>query len=129
MSTKQVSVLIIESQPLMRSALRATLQAEGFNVVESTWDDQLIQAATKLRPDLILLSVGMPSTDEMDSISSLRQALPSTGIVALVTGEFSGQDQMVLKHGAHIVLVKSVSISTLVNTIKQALKKILHLEE
>jgi DNA-binding NarL/FixJ family response regulator len=130
MSIEHSSVLIIENQPLMRSALRTTLQAEGFSVVESAWDNEVIQAAAKLNPDLILFSVGMPGTeDELEAISSLRHALPLASIVALVTGEFSGQEQMALNHGAHIVLVKSVSSSTLVNTIKKELNKTQHLEE
>ena len=123
MFTKQVSILIVESQPLMRAALTNTLSAEGFTVFESVWNSQTMRTASKLRPDLVLLSVGTSSWDDLKSISSLRERIPSTLIVALSTGEFPGQEQAALEQDAHLVIKKSVSRSTLLNALNQLLKK------
>lgn len=123
MFTKPVSILIVESQPLMRAALTNTLSAEGFTVFESVWNSQTMRTASKLRPDLVLLSVGTSSWDDLKSISSLRERLPSALIVALITGEFPGQEQEALDQGAHLVVKKTVSRSTLLVTLDKLLKK------
>lgn len=123
MFTKPVSILIVESQPLMRAALTNTLSAEGFTVFESVWNSQTMRTASKLRPDLVMLSVGTSSWDDLKSISSLRERLPSALIVALITGEFPGQEQEVLDQGAHLVVKKTVSRSTLLVTLDKLLKK------
>jgi len=123
MFTEPVSILIVESQPLMRAALTNTLSAEGFTVFESVWNSQTMRTASKLRPDLVLLSVGTSSWDDLKSISSLRERLPSALIVALITGEFPGQEQEALDQGAHLVVKKTVSRSTLLVTLDKLLKK------
>ena len=123
MFTKPVSILIVESQPLMRAALTNTLSAEGFTVFESVWNSQTMRTASKLRPDLVMLSVGTSSWDDLKSISSLRERLPSALIVALITREFPGQEQEVLDQGAHLVVKKTVSRSTLLVTLDKLLKK------
>lgn len=123
MFTKPVSILIVESQPLMRAALINTLSDEGFTVFGSVWNSQTMRTASKLRPDLVLLSVGTSSWDDLKSISSLRERLPSALIVALITGEFPGQEQEALDQGAHLVIKKSISRSTLLDTLNKLLKK------
>jgi DNA-binding NarL/FixJ family response regulator len=123
MSTEPSCILIIEDQPLMRNALRVTLQAAGFGVVESCWDDQILETTCHLTPDLILFSVGTPATNNLQAISLLRKKIPNTSIVAFITGEFPGQEQSALDHGAHLVIQKATSRSALVNTIKKLIKK------
>lgn len=123
MSGEIASILIIESQPLMRNALRVTLLAEGFGVVESLCDDQMVEAVSKLTPDLILYSVGAPDSDNLEAISLLRKNLLSTSIVAFITGEFPGQEQAALDHGAHLVVKKAISSSALVNALKKLVTK------
>ena len=123
MSTEPVSIMIVESQPLMRSALSTALAAEGFKVAESVWNSQTMRTASKLRPDLVLLSVGASSCDDLKSISPLRESLPSALIVALITGEFPGQGQEALDQGAHLVVKKTLSRSALMDTLNKLLKK------
>lgn len=82
-----------------------------------------MRTASRLRPDLVLLSVGTSSWDDLVSISHLREKLPSTIILALITGEFPGQEQEALEQGANMVIQKTASRSTLLNTINMLLKK------
>jgi len=124
MITEQVSIMIVESQPLMRTALSTALSAEGMTVLaEIANSREVVQAASKLTPNLILFSVNNPSLTDLEQISILRKQLPSTSIVALVTGEFRGQFQSALDYGAHLVLTKSTPRSELLNAIKGILQK------
>jgi DNA-binding NarL/FixJ family response regulator len=120
MFTKPASILIIEGQALMHNALNMTLLVEDFGMTETIWDSQKIDVAAHLFPDLILFLVG-PSLGDLEAISSLRKLLPAVSIVAFITGEFPGQEQAVLKHGAHLVVKKAILRTTLVHVIKKML--------
>jgi len=120
MNTKSVSVIIIESQYVMLAALSTALSAEGMTILAELTDSRrAMDSAQKLNPDLILFSVRYHSPDDLQRLSALRQALPSILILALITGEFRGQEQMALNHGAHRVVTKSAPRSELLNVIKR----------
>ena len=107
----------------MRAALTTTLSAEGFDVFGSSWNSQTMRTAAKLRPYVILLSVGTSSWDDFKTISSLREQLPSTLVVALITGEIAGHEQAALDEGAHLVINKTASRSVLLNTLHNLIQK------
>jgi len=120
---QKISIVIVESQHLMLAALSTAISADGMKVIAEVIDSrETLQIASKLTPDLILFSVNVPSLADLNRIMVLRQELPSTLIVALVTGEFRGQFQSALDYGAHMVLSKSTPRSELLS----ALKKVSH---
>ena len=84
---------------------------------------QALQIASKLSPDLILFSVGSPSLEDLERISALRREVPQCLILALVTGEFSGQEQAALDYGAHMVLTRVAPRWELLNAIKRLSQK------
>lgn len=118
MNSETISVVVVENQPLMLTALSSALTSAGMNVLaevrELKFASQFIQG---LRPDVILLSVGDPSLDEFFIITTLRKELPSASILVLITGEFRGQDLAVLEYGAHMVLKKSLPRPELLDAI------------
>jgi DNA-binding NarL/FixJ family response regulator len=119
MFTKPASILIIESQSLTNNALNMTLLTEDCGITESSWEDQKIEAAVHLFPDLILFLVG--TSNDLEAISSLRKLLPGISIVAFTSGEFHGQEQAAMDHGAHLVVKKAIPRTALVHVIKKML--------
>jgi DNA-binding NarL/FixJ family response regulator len=123
MLTEHISLMIVESQPLMRTALSTAFSAEGMTVLTEIADSRdALQTASRLTPDLLLFSVKDPSLNDLARISVLRQELPNTSIVALVTGEFYGQVQSALDYGAHLALTKSTPRHELLNAVKTMLQ-------
>lgn len=126
MTTQPVSVVVIESQPLLLAALSAALLAEGMTVLAQVTDSgKTLQTAKKLKPDLILFSVNSAVPDELHAISTLRQELPRITIVALVTGEARGQAQAALGYGAHCVLSKAASRAELASALQELSQKVI----
>lgn len=124
MITEPVSIMIVESQPLMRTALSKALSVEGITILaEVAESTKAVHTAKKLTPDLILFSISHPSLDDLQRISTLRQELPATSILALVTGEFRGQEQAALDYGAQMVLTRVTPRSELLHVIKRMLQK------
>jgi DNA-binding NarL/FixJ family response regulator len=58
------TVLIVDDHPGFRSAARALLEAEGFEVVGEAADGESgLAAAERLRPGLVLLDIQLPDLD------------------------------------------------------------------
>src|SRR3954467_13747690 len=59
--------LIVAHHAGFRSAARALLEADGFSVIgESATGGEGLAAAERLRPDLVLLDVGLPDGGGME---------------------------------------------------------------
>jgi DNA-binding NarL/FixJ family response regulator len=111
--------MIVEHQPMMRTALSTTLASAGMNVLDEVSNGkQALQLASKLTPNLILYSVQVPSLEDLECITNLRKQVPNVRILALVTGEFSGQENAALDHGAHRVLTKTAHRIEILNTVR-----------
>ena len=124
MIPEPISLVIVESQPLMLTALSTAFSAEGMTILaEISKNRDVLQIAVKLNPDLILFSLGQPGKEDLERISALRQKLPTASIVALISGEICGQSQAALDYGAHLAVSKAVSRSDLLSAIQGMLQK------
>lgn len=108
MMTTNASVVIIESQPLMRAALSTALSEEGITVLtEIAHDWDVLTSFSNTAPDMILFSCDISEQDKFEALSSLRKAFPQTTLVALVNGESKDQVLRALDYGAHLVVDKT----------------------
>jgi DNA-binding NarL/FixJ family response regulator len=125
MIPEPISLMIVESQPLMLAALSTAFSAEGMTILaEVEKNKDALPVAMKLNPDLILFSMDHPSLDDLERISALREKLPAASIVALISGEFPGQLQAALDYGAHLVLSKTAHRTELLESIKGMFQKV-----
>ena len=62
----QQTVLIVDDHAGFRHAARALLEADGYRVVGESATGEGIAAAELLRPDLVLLDVGLPDVDGIE---------------------------------------------------------------
>ena len=66
-------ILIIDDERELRTMLSSYLQAEGFETLEAADGQRGLESATKARPDLIILDVGLPGVDGFEVLRRLRQ--------------------------------------------------------
>ena len=109
MSDHSVSILVIESHPMMRAALCAAIADEPDLTIAAIAANGMdaLQMAETLHPQVILLALGNPGTEEMSVLKVLRQRLPAAFILALTSNEVTGQEQAALECGAQAVLTKA----------------------
>lgn len=65
-ATVRQSVLVVDDSNLLRGILREELEAEGFEVHLAEDGAQGLEMARDLRPDVILLDVGLPGMSGYD---------------------------------------------------------------
>jgi two-component system nitrate/nitrite response regulator NarL len=79
-----IDVLIVEDQRLFADVVRLTLERSGMNVVaviESAVEAR--EAIERLRPQMVLLDLGLPDGDGLELGDEILEKLPDTKIVAV----------------------------------------------
>ena len=67
------TVLIVDDQPMMRTALRTILAADGIVIVGEAGDgNTAIEMVAALHPDVVLMDVRMPGLDGIAATSAIR---------------------------------------------------------
>ncbi len=114
-------ILIIEDEEPIRRFLRATLEANNFRVKQSTTArDGVLQAVT-VRPDLILLDLGLPDGDGLNVTRTVRTESGVPIVVLSARGQESDKVGA-LDAGADDYLTKPFGVGELLARIRVALR-------
>ena len=121
MSLGQVTVLIVDDEPLVRSGLRAILEGEEDLVVVGEVEDgaDVPGAVGRLTPDLVLMDVRMP---RIDGIEATRRLLAGAGphpkVLVVTTFENDEYVYDALRAGASGFLLKRAPSEEIIHTIR-----------
>ncbi|MBF8729876.1 response regulator transcription factor [Pseudomonas guariconensis] len=81
------TVLMVDDHPTVRLAVRMLLERERFQVIGEAGDGiDAVQQARQLRPDVVILDIGLPGLDGMEVIKRLQLLEPAPKIMVL-TGQ------------------------------------------
>jgi CheY-like chemotaxis protein len=87
----QAKLLIVDDEPLIRTAMMLTLSEIGFSVRSA---EDGLTALAEIRndvPDIILSDLHMPGMSGFEFLSVVRRRLPSIRVIAM-SGAFSGEE-------------------------------------
>jgi CheY-like chemotaxis protein len=84
------TVLVVDDHQSFRRFARRLLETAGFNVLDEAADGaSALEAARRLRPDVVLLDVLLPDTTGFD-VAELLSAEPSGPLVVLTSSRRAG---------------------------------------
>ena len=77
-SDARVKVLIVEDDTQIRRFVSTALETEGMEVHETSTGRQGLTETGRLKPDLLILDLGLPDMDGVEVVKQLRErsALP-----------------------------------------------------
>ena len=80
-----VRLLLVDDEPAFRLLIRMLLEDQpGYEVVGEAEDGlEAIDAAARLKPDLVLLDLRMPRMDGLAALPKIRAASPRSQVVVL----------------------------------------------
>jgi DNA-binding NarL/FixJ family response regulator len=115
-----IRVLLAEDHPVLRAALRALLDAElDLEVVGEARDSSAtLDLAGQVRPEVIVLDIGLPGLQSFDTVRMLTQALPDTQLLILMDYEDAGLARDLLVAGAAGCVICQVADSTLAAAVR-----------
>jgi two-component system, NarL family, response regulator DesR len=120
-----IKVLLAEDMDLLRSALVSLLsEEEDIEVVAALKcnDLKVVPVALRLRPDVVVVDVDLPSTRGLTTIDQLRRRLPECQIVALAAAKPAGLVQRLLAADVLGAVDKNAPATRLLEAIRGAAK-------
>ena len=103
-----IRVLLVDDQPLVRSGLRMILcPEEGFLIVGECADGaEVVDAVTRLRPEVVVMDVRMKQVDGAEATRRLRAVADSPPVLILTTFKDDEVLSAALRAGAAGFLLK-----------------------
>lgn len=117
-----LKVLIVEDDPMMQLGLEQSLaRCSDITVVGRADDGYLgVEAALKLKPDLVVMDIGLPRLDGIAATQQIKAALPNVRVVMLTSHTAENEIIAALSSGADAYCVKGASIDRLLTAIAAA---------
>ena len=114
-------ILIAEDHPDSRDALRALLEAFGYQTAVAVNGREAIELALAEKPDLILMDIMMPELDGFEATRILRDHDQTRTIPIIAVTAMEGAHQLALQAGASDFLRKPIDTRILLDKIRQLL--------
>lgn len=121
-ATKSRRVILADDHSLVTEALRQLI-APYFDVVATVIDGHaLLSAAESLKPDLVIVDIGMPLLNGLEACRQLKTRLPSVKFVFLTMNDDPELALEAKKIGASGYVSKKSAASELLQAIEAALQ-------
>ena len=115
-------VLIADDHIIFAEGLKRLLK-EDFDIVEIVADGrQLVAAAEKLRPDVIVVDISMPMLNGIDAVQQIKKVQPAIKAVFLTMHPDIAYAVRAFKEGASGYVLKNAVPDELITAIREALK-------
>lgn len=121
-TSKKNTVLIVDDEPQIRKLLRITLVDEGFKTDEAENGSQAIRYSATIKPELIILDLGLPDMDGKEVIDSIREWSQAPIVVCSVRND---DEEIIeaLNRGADDYITKPFNPDVLMARINACLRK------
>jgi DNA-binding NarL/FixJ family response regulator len=115
-------ILLADDHTLMAEALRALLQTD-FDVVGTVADGRaLLQAAAALKPEVVVVDIGMPLLNGLDAGEQLKTLQPDVKVIFLTQNREPRYAVEAFRRKASGYLLKDSAASELTTAIRDALQ-------
>ena len=116
-----ISVLIVDDMARVRQGLQTILQlSTGFEVVGEAGNGlEAIQAAEKLRPDVVLMDLEMPGLGGLEATRRIKEQHPDMGVVILTIHGSEEVREQAMKAGSDAFIEKEAPTEQLMAAIRE----------
>ncbi len=121
MTSVEPLALVVDDEPPILRFLRAALPSHGFRVAEAQTAATALEKIIALRPDVVLLDLGLPDRDGLDLLRELR-GWSSVPVVVLSAREREHDKVTALDAGADDYITKPFGVGELLARLRVALR-------
>lgn len=115
-------MLVVDDEPQIRRLLRVTLEAADMTVKDAADGAEGIREAAYLKPDCIVLDLGLPDMDGVDVVRRIRE-WSDVPIVILSVRDEAGQKINALEAGADDYVTKPFDAGELVARCRAVMRR------
>ena len=128
MTEKGMRILVVDDELQIRKLLRVSLSAHGYQVDEAATGEEGIMQTTMLKPDMIILDLGLPDVDGKEVIRRVREwsAVP----IIILTARGQEEEKIeALDAGADDYVTKPFSVGELMARMRVSLRRAARAED
>lgn len=120
--TGRIKLLIADDHPVVRMGLRGMLDGqEDFEVVAEVENGaQAVEAAERLRPDVVLMDLRMPEMDGVTATTRIVERTPGVRILVLTTSDSGADILRAVEIGATGYILKDAPREELFRAVRAA---------
>src|ERR1700691_5911169 len=122
MTDKKNTILVVDDEPQIRKMLNIFLDASDYRIEECDSGKQAVRMCASVKPDLVLLDLGLPDIDGKDVIGQIRQ-WSQVPIVVMSVRAMDEEVVAALEAGADDYVVKPFNTDVLVARVKANLRR------
>ena len=116
------TILVVDDDQLMRRSVSVSLQDAGYSTETARSGEEALEKARLVQPHLVLLDIGLPGIDGLETLRALQQAIDAP--VIFVTARRRELDDIVgLELGADDYVTKPFDMDVLLARVKAVLRR------
>ena len=116
----KVRILIADDHTIFRSGLKLLLGSEADFVVvgEAKDGNQAIRLTDDLKPDVVIMDIGMPGLNGLEATKTIKDQHPETNVLVLTMHRSEEYFFQMLEAGASGYIIKGAETAELLNAIR-----------
>jgi CheY-like chemotaxis protein len=120
------TILVVDDQDLVRSAILAALKKEGYNLLEASNGADALKIALQEKPHLIIADTVMPRMDGYEMFRAIQAnlSIKHIPVVALSSKSSAEEEAKLLEMGYHDFVAKPINPVRLIARTRHALRLI-----
>lgn len=119
----QTSILVVDDEEPIRTALRKYLAQQGFEVSTAATGDEALKVVQRQKIACMLLDVRMPGISGVDLVPKVMEVEPNIAILMLTAVNDATSAALCMQRGAMDYLTKPIELSELSRAIQRALRR------
>jgi len=119
---KRTRIILADDHTMLMDAVRSLLEPEYEVVGTFPNGEELVRAAERLAPDVVILDVCMPTLNGLTACARLRALLPKVKIIFLTMNQDAETAGEAFRSGANGYVLKTSAASELVAAIREVLR-------
>ncbi|MGB8356915.1 MAG: sigma-54 dependent transcriptional regulator [Chthoniobacteraceae bacterium] len=117
------TIVLIDDERTIQATLTTVLQRKGYTVHVGSSAAQGIKKVAEIKPDLVLLDLGLPDADGLGVLREIKTAYPDLPVMILTANDSLANAIESIKIGAFHFLAKPYAVEELLSLCTRALEQ------
>jgi DNA-binding NarL/FixJ family response regulator len=119
-----VRILLADDHEIVREGVRALVQTHPGWIIcgDACNGREAVNMAAELKPDIIIMDIGMPELNGLDATRQIRKALPEVEVLIFTANETEDIVRQVFQSGARGYLLKTEANKHLIPAVEMLCK-------
>jgi len=120
---KDIRILVVDDQEIVRLSLRRMLGKHGFTCLEAADGHQTLALLEQERVDLVLCDIRMPGMDGLSLVKKMAHRIPEIAIVMVSSMDNAEMAMECLRHGAYGYVLKPFKTNDILIAVANGLRR------